>query len=127
MHRRSASLRSRGFRASSGVHLMETSPCARASRAVIGVFTLAAFLIALTLAAAPGLHSHFHADAGTAQHECAVTGISNGKVQIGDAAAVVPPPAAPVSVSAVSVLRPAWVQALFLAGALLEHAPPSLS
>jgi hypothetical protein len=99
----------------------------RQPRALFALASVAAFLFAITLAAAPGLHSHFHADAAHAQHECAVTILGSGKIEIGGAAAAVPVPSGSCCVASVTPLHPEWVQPLFLSSSVFEHAPPALS
>jgi hypothetical protein len=124
---RAQSLRTGSFRASSRVALAKTWTCGGAFRGLFSVVSLAAFLVALTLAAAPGLHTHLHADAGAAQHECAVTALSSGKIQLGSAGAAVPAPLLGDFTSARDVVHPVWVPAVFLGAGVFEHAPPSLS
>jgi hypothetical protein len=100
---------------------------ARAFRAWVGAGSVAAFLFALTLAAAPGLHEHFHADAAQAHHECAVTVIGSGKFQLTGAALAVAAPAAVVQTATVAPLHPVWVPSLFLRACIYAHAPPARS
>ncbi|CAN5260822.1 hypothetical protein BH20VER2_BH20VER2_08010 [soil metagenome] len=99
----------------------------RAFRAWLGAGSVAAFLFAITLAAAPGLHAHFHADAAQAHHECAVTVIGSGKLQLADAPPTVAGPAAAALVGAVGTLRPVWVPSVFSSARIFEHAPPVFS
>ena len=99
----------------------------RPHHAAVALACVAAFLFSVALTAAPGLHEHFHADAATPQHECAVTAVGSGKVQLGEPALAVTGALRPVSDPEVSTLTPAWVPAPFLSAAILEHAPPALS
>ncbi|HEX7470758.1 MAG TPA: hypothetical protein VF437_08515 [Verrucomicrobiae bacterium] len=45
-------------------------------------------LFVITLAASPSLHQYFHRDAGSAEHSCAVTFFTHGKVTAAGAAPV---------------------------------------
>jgi hypothetical protein len=107
--------------------LRENSGAFGAFRALFSVGSLAAFLFAITLAAAPGVHEHLHADASQAQHECAVTILGSGKFQLADSAPVAAAPAAAVPASTVAPLHPVWVPPVFLRACIFEHAPPALS
>ncbi|MDB6122026.1 MAG: hypothetical protein JWQ71_1019 [Pedosphaera sp.] len=80
------------------------------------VLFLALFLFLQTLALAPFLHQHWHADARQANHHCAVTILEEGKFQLSSVAviAVLPatvvvetaPPIAPLLVSVEYQLLP---------------------
>ncbi|CAN5590986.1 hypothetical protein BH20VER1_BH20VER1_03070 [soil metagenome] len=106
---------------------LENSRTARAFRALLGVASVAAFLFAITLAAAPGLHLHLHTDAAQTQHECAATIIGSGKVQLGDSAPLLAGPAGAALIGTVATLHPAWVPSVFSSACIFEHAPPALS
>jgi hypothetical protein len=99
----------------------------RLTRASFALTSLAAFLFAITLAAAPGWHTHLHADAANAQHECAVTVVGSGKFQLGDAAPAVRVPIGSTGLTTVATLRPQWVPSLFHCASIFEHAPPVFS
>ncbi|CAN5500506.1 hypothetical protein BH20VER3_BH20VER3_11480 [soil metagenome] len=87
----------------------------------------AALLLAVGLAASPKLHARFHADAGSLNHECAVTLIAAGKFEHADAPPIfVAPPLASVF-ETIPALTSLWVLAPFLGAAIFEHAPPTLS
>jgi hypothetical protein len=94
---------------------------------IVASGVLATFLLALGLAASPQLHARFHPDAGSPNHECAVTLIASGKYEQADAppALVAPQPA--VVFEKIPALAPVWVAAPFLGACIFEHAPPALS
>ena len=87
---------------------------------------LPAFLFALALAASPQLHARFHADAGSPDHECAVTLIATGKYEQADAPPLVVAPEPAVVFEKIPALAP-WVAAPFFGARIFEHAPPALS
>lgn len=98
------------------------------SAAVYGVAAcvLLQMLLALALAVSPDLHEQLHHDAGSPFHDCAVTHLIHG--DFGDAVPVPlitagPPQPAPEAYLFTEA-RAAWVQPLFLANGVLEHAPP---
>jgi hypothetical protein len=88
---------------------------------------LTAFLFTLALAASPQLHARFHADAGSPNHECAVTLIASGKYEQADASPVFVAPQPAVAFEKIPALAPVWVAAPFLGASIFEHAPPALS
>lgn len=88
---------------------------------------LAAFLFALTLAASPQLHARIHPDAGTLNHECAVTLIATGKYAHADATPVLVAPQPALLFAKIPAFFPVWVAAPFFGAAIFEHAPPALS
>ena len=88
---------------------------------------LAAFLFALALAASPQLHARFHPDAGSPNHECAVTLIASGKYEQADAPPLFCAPQPAVVFEKIPALAPVWVAAPFLGARIFEHAPPALS
>ena len=96
-------------------------------RARVAGSLLPLFLQALLLAAAPQLHARLHPDAGSPNHECAVTLLATGKCEQADAppALVAPQPA--VYFEKIPTLAPVWVAAPFLGACIFEHAPPALS
>ncbi|MBA3961313.1 MAG: hypothetical protein H0X40_05350 [Chthoniobacterales bacterium] len=96
----------------------------RRFRAFITSGLLCAFLIALGLAAAPQMHERFHADADSANHECAVTLIAAGKCAQGHVTPMMPPPQPAALVEKISVLTPIDRATPFLRAAIFEHAPP---
>ncbi len=65
----------------------------RRGRIVFGILAVALVLLLNLLAASPSLHERFHADAGKADHQCAVTMFAHGQV---DSAAVDVPISAPL-------------------------------
>lgn len=95
----------------------------KAGRALVTLLTLAALLFALAASDAPGLHEQMHKTQG-AGHECVVTILSAGGVELGAAPLTV---AAPVLLPQASAFRsPATVHANApLDFLLLEHAPPA--
>ena len=96
-------------------------------RALIATGVLGAFLFALTLAASPQLHARFHADSGSANHECAATLLATGKYQQVDAPPVLVAPQPAVLFEKVPVFAPVWVAAVFSRAHVFAHAPPALS
>jgi hypothetical protein len=96
-------------------------------RALVASGLLSAFLFALGLAASPQLHARFHPDAGSSNHECAVTLITSGKYEQADAPPPVCAPQPALVVERIPALAPVWVAAPFLGARIFEHAPPALS
>jgi hypothetical protein len=96
-------------------------------RIALAAGLLASLFLALVLAAAPGSHHLVHRDAGTAQHECAVTLIGSGKYQVTQAPVLVRLPQSPVRWANPPSLHVVWVAAPFLGASVFEHAPPALS
>ena len=96
-------------------------------RALIASSLLGAVLFALGLSVSPELHARFHPDAGSPNHECAVTLIASGKCD-----QATPQPLFAVFQPAshfesIPALAPVWVAAPFLGACVFEHAPPALS
>lgn len=96
-------------------------------RAIVASSLLGAFLFALTLAASPQLHARFHADAGSPNHECAVTLLATGKYQQADAPPVFVAPQPAVLFEKIPAFARVWVAAPFFGAHIFEHAPPALS
>ena len=96
-------------------------------RAFTAVGLLTAFFCALTFAASPQLHERFHPDAGSPNHECAVTLIATGKYEQADAPPVLLAPEPLPCFEKIPALAPVWVATPFLGAGILEHAPPVLS
>lgn len=96
-------------------------------RAFVASGLVTAFLFALTLAASPQLHAWLHPDAGSPDHECAVTLLATGKYEQAGAPLVVIAPQPAVFFAKLPALAPVWVPAPFLGAAVFEHAPPALS
>ena len=88
---------------------------------------LATLVFALGLAASPQLHARFHPDAGSSNHECAVTLIASGKYEQADAPPAVCAPQPAVVFEKIPSLASVWVAAPFLGACIFEHAPPALS
>ena len=81
------------------------------------------FLWTLTLTVSPQLHERVHHDANRVDHSCAVTFVASGSYDHSlDALHI----SAPVHLDEFSIpeLTPLWVRSVFLAEAVLEHAPP---
>src|SRR5437762_9991840 len=95
-------------------------------RTVVASGLLSAFLLALGLAASPKLHARFHSDAGSPNHECAVTLIAAGKYEQTDAPPVFSAPQPAVHFEKIPALAPVWVVTPFLGASIFEHAPPAL-
>jgi hypothetical protein len=96
-------------------------------RIALAAGLLASLFLALVLVAAPGSHYLVHQDAGTAQHECAVTLIGLGKYEVTPAPVLVRLPQSPVRWGKLPSLHLVWVAAPFLGASVFEHAPPALS
>ena len=96
-------------------------------RALVASGLLLAFLLALGLAASPQLHARLHPDAGSPDHECAVTLLAAGKYEQADGPPVLIAPQPAVVFAKIPEFAPVWVAAPFLGGAIFEHAPPALS
>src|SRR4029077_15855453 len=94
------------------------------ARAFVTVLALASFLLALTLSASPQLHERIHPDANRGSHPCAVTLIASGNVDHSPTALSTntPPPIEEFKVPKLNEMR---IRALFLHGAVFEHAPPA--
>ncbi|MGH8163466.1 MAG: hypothetical protein ACREP1_03930, partial [Rhodanobacteraceae bacterium] len=89
-------------------------------RAIVASSLFGAFLFALTLAASPQLHARIHPDAGSPNHECAVTLLATGKYQQADAPPVFVAPQPAVLFEKISALAPVWVAAPFLGARVFE-------
>lgn len=96
-------------------------------RLLVTKVLLVSFSLALTFAVAPQLHERIHQDAALPQHECAVTLVASGGYHQSDAPLLVSAPQPAIQFSIIPALNRVWIAAPFLAGALLEHAPPALS
>ena len=92
---------------------------------MVAAFLSLAFLWVLALTASPQLHELVHADAGQAEHICAVTLIASGNLDHSAPAPLVTVPASVVLLSHIPALTPQWVESPFLSACLLEHAPPA--
>jgi hypothetical protein len=82
----------------------------RPGRAVIASLLTGLVLLLNILAASPSLHQRFHADAGKAEHQCAVTLFAHSQVDSAAVQVAVPSPltvVAPVSSLEISVFHPA--------------------
>lgn len=96
-------------------------------RAVVGGLLISAFLFALALAGSPLWHARLHPDAGSPNHECAVTLITAGKAEQANSAPVLIAPQPALVFATVPEFATVWVPASFSRAAVLEHAPPTLS
>lgn len=96
-------------------------------RAIVAGSLFSAFLLALGLAASPQLHARFHSDAGSPNHDCAVTLIATGKYEQTDAPPIFAAPQPAIHFEKIPALAPVWVAAPFLGASIFEHAPPALS
>lgn len=65
-------------------------------RMPLGVLSILLVLLLNLLAASPSLHEWLHADAGKAEHHCAVTLFAHGQVDAPAVDVALPPPAAHV-------------------------------
>jgi hypothetical protein len=96
-------------------------------RALIASSLLGAVLFALGLSASPQLHARFHPDAGSPNHECAVTLIANGKCEQATPQPLLAAFQPASHFESIPALAPVWVAAPFLGACIFEHAPPALS
>ena len=96
-------------------------------RLALAAGLLASLFLALVLAAAPGSHLFIHKDAGTTQHECAVTLIGSGKYEVTPTSALICLPQPPVRWAQLPSVHAVWVPTPFLNACVFEHAPPALS
>lgn len=98
----------------------------RTARGVVAALLSVTFLWVLALSVSPQLHECVHADAGQAEHSCAVTLIASGNYEN-----VTPQPVlvGERPIFSATVLQPLTTVtlSLFRGVALLEHAPPSYS
>ncbi len=92
-------------------------------RRAIGIALLLHLLAIVALASAPGWHEQLHHDAGKKGHECAITLFATGGC---DALVTVVLVVAMIFVvTGRPVPRLVWVEKLFLAQRVMEHAPPA--
>ncbi len=83
------------------------------------------FLLGLLLAASPELHHHLHHDSQVPGHTCFVTVLSTGHcTPAGDV--IVATGVAPAICWVEFAPSTEWVESVFQASAVFEHAPPSL-
>ena len=106
--------------------MFRTASIARGFRASVVCALLAHLVLVLAMAASPALHDTIHDGAGHADHLCAVTLFASGGVEDG-AAPVLAPEFARLEMPDAVRVDGAEVAAVFLAGAVLEHAPPFIS
>ena len=99
---------------------------ARVCRAGVAWALIAHVALTLAMAVCPDLHRAIHEEADEHGHECAVTLFASGGVDHGAAPLLAPEPQR-IELPAVRVLHTADVAAVFLVGAVLEHAPPFVS
>lgn len=79
--------------------------------------------MASLMGASPELHELVHHDADHADHQCLVTAMTDGGMDVTTLAPVIL--VAPVNqLQRVTLLHSVWVRPLFLCGSLLEHGPP---
>jgi hypothetical protein len=96
-------------------------------RRVVALAVLSAFLFALALAAVPDWHAQIHLDQAAPNHLCAVTLVAAGNYEHAAAPRIVVAPQPVAHVAAAATLHSVSVAALFLSGAIFEHAPPAIS
>lgn len=94
------------------------------SHRLIAASALAAYLCTLAFCALPEMHECIHTDAGTTHHQCAVTLIAAGNVELPSATSLLVAPALAPQFAEVQTSNTRWVQSLFLGACILEHAPP---
>ncbi|MFZ0917041.1 MAG: hypothetical protein WAN04_09125 [Candidatus Udaeobacter sp.] len=95
------------------------------ANAFIAICVFAAFLWALALSASPQFHQLVHKDAGSVEHNCAVTMITSGSYDHAAHAPLVGAPVPAVQFSKIPALTSSWVQSPFLGACIFEHAPPA--
>lgn len=91
---------------------------------VVAACALAAFLCTLALCALLQMHECIHTDAGGAHHQCAVTLIAAGNIELSSATPFFVAPSPGPQFSEVQTSNTRWVQSLFLGACIFEHAPP---
>lgn len=106
--------------------MFRTASIARVFRASVVCALLAHLVLVLAMAASPALHDAIHGDADYADHLCAATLFASGGVEDG-AVPVLAPEFARMEMPEAARADGADVAAVFLAGAILEHAPPFIS
>jgi hypothetical protein len=93
----------------------------------ITVFVLVtAIVLMLGLSVVPNLHERLH-PSGASLHECAVTLIASGGCHYNAVAVMIIAPTRVLHLSKIPALNPQWVESLFLAARIFEHAPPTHS
>lgn len=93
-----------------------------ARRALVGAVAVG-FLLSLAAAVSPGLHHHFHHDAGQPGHACLATSLQSGKCETVPSTAVVVAPTSSLD----EVIPPrdgGKVESFYLSCRLLERGPP---
>jgi hypothetical protein len=93
-------------------------------RTFIATCVGAAFIWALALSVSPQLHQRVHADAGRAEHSCAITALASGAYEHAGPPPLVSAPQPAAEFSEAAILCPVWVQPLFLCAHIFAHAPP---
>jgi hypothetical protein len=91
---------------------------------LIGLFTLAMLHWAMILAVCPALHELIHHDAADEHHECAVTAILSGGVELLPVVPIVAVVSAPVLELIEMSFDERSCGSFFLSCHILEHAPP---
>lgn len=102
---------------------MKSSTIVRAS---VAILASTAFLWALVLSASPQLHERIHPDANQVEHTCAATFVASGNYHHAPTALLIMAPV-PLGAFDIPTLSPRWIQPVFLAAAVFEHAPPANS
>jgi hypothetical protein len=91
----------------------------------IATLVSAAFFWTLLLSASPQLHARIHPDGNRTEHTCAVTLIATGSYDHAAPPLVVSQPQFTLGFSEIAAPSSNWVQPLFLAAHIFEHAPPA--
>lgn len=98
----------------------------RALTKLLAAIALLHFTAALAMSVSPQLHAFVHSHSATADHDCAVTALSNGHCDSAPClVAFAPLPAEKGDNSFGSSTR--GVASFFLSCRVLEHAPPAVS
>jgi hypothetical protein len=94
-------------------------------RAFITSLVSGGFFWALALSASPQLHQRVHPDSNRAEHNCVATMIASGSYDHAAHPPLVSAPVPAIQFSEIPALTRCWVQSLFLAACIFEHAPPA--
>jgi hypothetical protein len=103
---------------------MQMPDCTSRGFKLIGLLALAMLHWATVLAACPALHELIHHDAADQRHDCAVTAILSGGVELLPVAPIVAVVPAPVLEFIEVSFDAQSCGSFFLSCRILEHAPP---
>ena len=86
---------------------------------------LASLVAASLLSVSPSFHQRLHPGANRLDHNCIVTLVGSGHVHHSSPAVLAAAQIPKTRFSKPPGLNPTWVQRLFLAAGIFEHAPPT--